>query len=97
MYDTTINVSVNTCVDRIVSGSEYDINSFVLPVPGRHLDLNDIVISASAILLNPLEAFLVAAWVHSLVIYSSILCQCLCPCRPRFAGNTDLPDCTQRR
>lgn len=35
------------------------LSSFGLPVPGGHLYLNDIVICAAAILLDPLGAFLV--------------------------------------
>jgi uncharacterized membrane protein len=35
------------------------LSSFSIPVPGGHLYLNDIVICLAAILLNPIEAFIV--------------------------------------
>ena len=47
-------------------------SSFGVPVPGGHLYLNDIVICAAAILLNPFEAFCVGgigAFIGDLLFY----------------------------
>ncbi len=48
------------------------LSSFGVPVPGGHLYLNDIVICAAAILLDPLGAFLVGgvgAFIGDLLFY----------------------------
>lgn len=48
------------------------LSSFGLPVPGGHLYLNDVVICAAAILLDPLGAFIVGgagAFIGDLLFY----------------------------
>lgn len=48
------------------------LSSFGVPVPGGHLYLNDVVISLAAILLNPLEAFIVGgvgAFIGDMLFY----------------------------
>ncbi|MGM9946531.1 ECF transporter S component [Floccifex sp.] len=48
------------------------LSSFGVPVPGGHLYLNDVVICLAAILLNPLEAFIVGgvgAFIGDMLFY----------------------------
>ena len=55
------------------------MSSFSIPVPGGHLYLNDAIICTAAILLDPLGAFIVGAWVPSWVTFSSIPHPCSSP------------------
>ncbi|MBO7703629.1 MAG: ECF transporter S component [Solobacterium sp.] len=46
-------------VTAILMGMNIAMSSFGIPVPGGHFYLNDIVITAAALLLDPLHAFIV--------------------------------------
>lgn len=47
------------CITAIFLALNIVASSFSIPVPGGHLYLNDIVICTAAIILNPIEAFVV--------------------------------------
>ena len=47
------------CTTAMLMGLNVAFSSFGIPVPGGHLYLNDIVICAASIILDPLGAFLV--------------------------------------
>jgi uncharacterized membrane protein len=51
--------TVNMTTTALLMAMNMVLSSFSIPVPGGHLYLNDIVICLAAILLNPLEAFIV--------------------------------------
>ena len=56
----------------LFTGMNIALSSFGLPVPGGHLYLNDIVITAAALLLDPLDAFIVGgigAFLGDLLFY----------------------------
>ncbi len=56
----------------LFTGMNIAMSSFGLPVPGGHLYLNDIVITAAALLLDPLDAFIVGgigAFLGDLLFY----------------------------
>ena len=46
-------------ITALFTGMNIALSSFGMPVPGGHLYLNDIVITAAALLLDPLDAFIV--------------------------------------
>lgn len=54
-YRTTVNLTITA----LFMAMNVALSSFGMPVPGGRLYLNDIVICLAAILLNPLEAFVV--------------------------------------
>ena len=65
---TTHSLSVHTkhntrwlTICGLLMAINVGLSSFGLPVPGGHLYLNDIVIVAAALMLDPLGAFLVGA------------------------------------
>lgn len=47
------------CITAVFLALNIVASSFSIPVPGGHLYLNDIVICTAAIILNPIEAFVV--------------------------------------
>jgi len=51
--------TVNLTITALFMAMNVALSSFGMPVPGGRLYLNDIVICLAAILLNPLEAFVV--------------------------------------
>ena len=56
----------------ILMGMNIALSSFGIPVPGGHLYLNDIVIVAAALILEPREAFIVGgigAFIGDLLFY----------------------------
>jgi len=53
------NTTVKLTVTALLMAMNIVLSSFGIPVPGGHLYLNDIVICLAAILLDPLEAFVV--------------------------------------
>ena len=60
------------CVAAIFMAMTVALSSFGLPVPGGHLYLNDIVIVAAAIILDPFYAFVaggVGAFLGDLIFY----------------------------
>lgn len=67
----------NTALLRLCTGAMFMAMyivccSFSIPVPGGHLYLNDVVICAAAILLDPLSAFLtggIGAFLGDLIFY----------------------------
>ncbi len=54
-YLTTVRLTTTA----LLMAMNIVLSSFSIPVPGGHLYLNDIVICLAAILLNPIEAFIV--------------------------------------
>ena len=59
MQATTRKTTVWLCTTAMLMALNIALSSFGVPVPGGHLYLNDIVICAAALLLDPLGAFLV--------------------------------------
>lgn len=59
MQATTRKTTVWLCTTAILMALNIALSSFGVPVPGGHLYLNDIVICAAALLLDPVGAFLV--------------------------------------
>ena len=53
------NTTIQLTLTALFMGMNIALSSFGMPVPGGHLYLNDIVICLAAILLNPLQAFIV--------------------------------------
>lgn len=53
------NTTVKLTVTAVFMAMNIALSSFGIPVPGGHLYLNDIVICLAAILMDPLQAFLV--------------------------------------
>ena len=53
------NTTVKLTVTALFMAMNIALSSFGIPVPGGHLYLNDIVICLAAILLDPLQAFVV--------------------------------------
>jgi len=53
------STTVKLTVTALLMAMNIVLSSFGIPVPGGHLYLNDIVICLAAILLDPLEAFVV--------------------------------------
>ncbi len=56
----------------LFTGMNIALSSFGIPVPGGHLYLNDIVITVAALLLDPLDAFIVGgvgAFLGDLLFY----------------------------
>ena len=51
--------TLRLCISALFMAINVVMSSFGIPVPGGHLYLNDVIICTAAILLNPLEAFLV--------------------------------------
>lgn len=51
--------TLRLCIAAVFMGMNIALSSFGVPVPGGHLYLNDIVICAASILLDPLSAFMV--------------------------------------
>lgn len=67
-YLTTVKLTTTA----LLMAMNIVLSSFSIPVPGGHLYLNDIVICLAAILLNPLEAFIVGgvgAFLGDLLFY----------------------------
>ena len=52
-------VTVRLTVTALLMAMNIALSSFGIPVPGGHLYLNDVVICLAALLLNPIEAFVV--------------------------------------
>ncbi len=52
-------VTVRLTVTALLMAMNIALSSFGVPVPGGHLYLNDVVICLAALLLNPIEAFVV--------------------------------------
>ncbi len=52
----------NLCLSAVFMAMNVALSSVSMPVPGGHLYLNDIVIVAAAVLLNPVQAFLVGGF-----------------------------------
>ncbi len=52
-------VTVRLTVTALLMAMNIVLSSFGVPVPGGHLYLNDVVICLAALLLNPVEAFVV--------------------------------------
>jgi len=55
------STTVKLTVTALLMAMNIVLSSFGIPVPGGHLYLNDIVICLAAILLDPLEAFVVGS------------------------------------
>lgn len=53
------HTTVRLTTTALLMAMNIALSSFGIPVPGGHLYLNDIVICLAAILLNPVEAFVV--------------------------------------
>ncbi|NLG89087.1 MAG: ECF transporter S component [Clostridiaceae bacterium] len=53
------NTTVKLTITALFMAMNIALSSFGVPVPGGHLYLNDIVICLAAILLDPLQAFVV--------------------------------------
>lgn len=51
--------TLRLCISALFMAINVVMSSFGIPVPGGRLYLNDVIICTAAILLNPLEAFLV--------------------------------------
>ena len=51
--------TLRLCISALFMAINVVMSSFGIPVPGGHLYLNDVIICTAAILLNPLEVFLV--------------------------------------
>lgn len=51
--------TLRLCISALFMAINVVMSSFGIPVPGGHLYLNDVIICTAAILLNPLEAFLI--------------------------------------
>lgn len=51
--------TLRLCISALFMAINVVMSSFGVPVPGGHLYLNDVIICTAAILLNPLETFLV--------------------------------------
>ena len=74
MQATTRKTTVWLCTTAMLMALNIALSSFGVPVPGGHLYLNDIVICAAALLLDPVGAFLVGgvgAFVGALVVWKS--------------------------
>lgn len=56
---TTGNKTKALTLTAVLMAMNIALSSFGMPVPGGHLYLNDIVICTAALILNPMEAFLV--------------------------------------
>ena len=62
MSETSVKKADRTRVltlTALFTGMNIALSSFGIPVPGGHLYLNDIVITAAALLLDPIDAFIV--------------------------------------
>lgn len=59
MQATTRKTTVWLCTTAMLMALNIALSSFGVPVPGGHLYLNDIVVCAAALLLDPVGAFLV--------------------------------------
>ncbi len=59
MQAKTRKTTVWLCTTAMLMALNIALSSFGVPVPGGHLYLNDIVICAAALLLDPVGAFLV--------------------------------------
>lgn len=59
MQAATRKTTVWLCTTAMLMALNIALSSFGVPVPGGHLYLNDIVICAAALLLDPVGAFLV--------------------------------------
>ena len=59
MQATTRKTTVWLCTTAMLMALNIALSSFGVPVPGGHLYLNDIVICAAALLLDPVGAFIV--------------------------------------
>lgn len=59
MQATARKTTVWLCTTAMLMALNIALSSFGVPVPGGHLYLNDIVICAAALLLDPVGAFLV--------------------------------------
>jgi len=57
--DKNYNTTVKMTVTALFMAMNIALSSFGIPVPGGHLYLNDIVICLAAILVDPLQAFVV--------------------------------------
>jgi len=57
--DKNYNTTVKMTVTALFMAMNIALSSFGIPVPGGHLYLNDIVICLAAILMDPLQAFVV--------------------------------------
>lgn len=71
-YSNGKNATLRLCVTALLMAMNIALSSFGVPVPGGHLYLNDIVICLAAILLNPVEAFIVGgvgAFIGDLLFY----------------------------
>lgn len=53
------NTTFKLCITALFMALNIAMSSFGVPVPGGHLYLNDVVICTAAILLDPIDAFLV--------------------------------------
>ena len=65
-------VTVRLTVTALLMAMNIALSSFGVPVPGGHLYLNDVVICLAALLLNPVEAFIVGgigAFLGDLIFY----------------------------
>ncbi|MBP3868507.1 MAG: ECF transporter S component [Solobacterium sp.] len=75
MSETTVKKTDRTRVltlTALFTGMNIALSSFGIPVPGGHLYLNDIVITAAALLLDPIDAFIVGgvgAFLGDLLFY----------------------------
>ena len=66
------SASYRICITALFMAANVGLSSFGLPVPGGHLYMNDIVICAAAIMLDPFAAFMVGgvgAFVGDLLFY----------------------------
>ena len=62
MSETSVKKADRTRIltlTALFTGMNIALSSFGIPVPGGHLYLNDIVITAAALLLDPIDAFIV--------------------------------------
>lgn len=57
--NATTRTTVWLCTTALFMALNIAMSSFGVPVPGGHLYMNDIIICAAAILLDPLAAFMV--------------------------------------
>ena len=65
MSETSVKKADRTRVltlTALFTGMNIALSSFGIPVPGGHLYLNDIVITAAALLLDPIDAFIVGGF-----------------------------------
>ena len=89
------NTIVKLTVTALFMAMNIALSSFGMPVPGGRLYLNDIVICLAAILMDPLQAFVVGGIGAFIGDFFSTLHRCLSPCYSWPSGCCDFIVFTQ--